>query len=284
MPDEPTRIATEPTRFTTAEWWDEYWEGTPLPQRIDFGTSAYIDELLGVLTRHLPSERGSSVLEIGGAPGRYLAFLHGRGHEVTALEYSPVGVELTRENFRRLGIPARVVHGDMFDSDLDIPPQDAVYSLGLIEHFDDPAAVARAHARLVKPGGILIIGAPNLKGLSRWLHRRLSPSVLESHHWPATDPANWVGFERELGLELLFKEYVGGFEPAVFGRLESDRPADKLLWRTLWALRWPLGARWARGLRRRNSPLWSGYVIAAYRLPEHAVGSADPAAASGRAG
>src|SRR5919109_3832423 len=194
--------------------------------------------------------------------------MHERGLEVTALEYSPVGVELTRENFRRLGIPAAVVHGDMFDEDLGIPPQDAVYSLGLIEHFDDPAAVARAHVRLVKPGGVLIIGAPNLKGLSRRLHRRLSPSVLETHHWPATDPEAWRGYERELGLEPLFKGYVGGFEPAVFGRLESRRLLDRALWWGLVALRPIFNHRWARGLRRLNSPLWSGYVLAAYRVPE----------------
>lgn len=273
----------EPTRFTTAEWWDEYWDGTPLPQRIRLGATRYVDELLGVLTRFLPSEPGRSVLEIGGAPGRYLAFMHERGLEVTALEYSPVGVALTRENFGRLGIPGTVVHGDMFDEQLDIPPQDGVYSLGLIEHFDDPAAVARAHVRLVKPGGVVIIGAPNLLGLSRRLHQRLSPSVLESHHWPATDPRGWEGFERELGLEVLFKQYIGGFEPAVFGRLESDAPADRLLWWGLRALRFPLNRRFARGLRRYNSPRWSGYVIAAYRVPERpTVAAASAGEARGR--
>lgn len=273
----------EPTRFTTAEWWDEYWDGTPLPQRIELGTTRYVDELLGVLTRFLPGP-GHSVLEIGAAPGRYLAYMHDRGLRVTALEYSPVGVALTRENFRRLGIPGTVVHGDMFDADVDIPPQDGVYSLGLIEHFDDPAAVARAHARLVKPGGVLIIGAPNLLGLSRRLHRRLSPSVLESHHWPATDPRAWERYERELGLEVLFKEYIGGFEPAVFGRLESDTPADKALWWALRALRIPLNQPFARGLRRYNSARWSGYVIAAYRVPKDAAAVAVTADAEGARG
>jgi SAM-dependent methyltransferase len=260
-------LSDDPTRFTTAGWWDDYWRGTPLPQRIGFGTSAYVDELLRVLDRHIPRGPDHSVLEIGGAPGRYLAFMKDRGLQITALEYSRVGVELTEENFRRLGIDATIVHGDMFDRDIELPQQDAVYSLGLIEHFDDPSAVARAHARLVKPGGVLVIGAPNLLGLSRWLHGRLSPSVLETHHWPATDPDAWSAFERELGLEVLYKAYIGGFEPAVFGRLESDRPVDRVLWRALRLLRHPLGARWARGLRRFNSPRWSGYVIAAYRLP-----------------
>jgi SAM-dependent methyltransferase len=257
----------EPTRFTTADWWDEYWHGTPLPQRIDFGTSAYVDRLLDVLMRYLPDGAGErSALEIGGAPGRYLAFMHDRGFAVTALEYSPVGVELTRENFRRLGIPGRVLHGDMFDQELDVPLQDVVYSLGLIEHFDDPTAVARAHARLVEPGGILVIGAPNLMGLSRRLHRRLSPSVLESHHWPATDPARWEAFERELGLDVLFKQYIGGFEPGVFGRIESDSLVDRALWRGLQLLRIPLNHRWAGVLRDRNSVRWSGYVMAVYRV------------------
>ena len=246
---------------------DDYWKGTQLPQRIGFGANSYIDELLGVLTRYLPDGRGHSVLEIGGAPGRYLGFLHDRGLEVTALEYSPVGVELTRENFRRLGIDATVVHGDMFDRDLGIPPQDAVYSLGLIEHFDDPTAVARAHVRLVKPGGVLIIGAPNLQGLSKSLYARLSPSVLETHHWPATAPEAWTAYERELGLEVLFKEYIGGFEPAVFGRLESSAAVDKLLWHGLRLLRHPVNHRWAARLRRLNSRRWSSYLIAAYRVP-----------------
>jgi SAM-dependent methyltransferase len=259
-------MSDDPTRFTTADWWDEYWDGTPLPQRIGHETSTYVDELLTVLDRYLP-DGGASVLEIGGAPGRYLSYLHDRGMQVTALEYSPVGVELTKENFRRLGVPATVVHGDMFDRDLDIAPQDAVYSLGLIEHFDDPVAVVRAHVRLIKPGGILIIGAPNLQGVSRWLHGRLSPSVLETHHWPATVPAAWDVYERELGLERLYRDYIGGFEPAVFGRLESDALVDKALWHGLRLLRKPLDHPRARRLRSYNSPRWSGYLIAAYRVP-----------------
>ena len=266
-PNLPAVSIDDPTRFTTAAWWDDYWTDTPLPQKIGFGTSVYLDQLLAVLTRYLPSGNGQSVLEIGGAPGRYLAMMHERGLAVTALEYSPVGVELTKENFRRLGIKATVVHGDMFDASLDIAPQDAVYSLGLIEHFDDPAAVARAHMRLVNPGGILIIGAPNLQGLSRRLHAPALPSVLETHHWPATDPAGWSAYERELGLELLFKDYVGGSSPRCSGGSRATRsPTRSCGGRcTCCAIRSTRSR--AAGLRKYNSRRWSGYVIAAYRVP-----------------
>jgi SAM-dependent methyltransferase len=256
-------------RFTDEQWWDDYWQGTQLPQRIDHGKSIYIDELLSVLDRHLPAGDGLSALEIGGAPGRYLAYVHDRfGYSAKALEYSGVGYGLARRNLELLGVEAEVVHGDMFDPQVEIAPCDVVYSLGLLEHFDDPAAVAEAHLRFLKPGGLLVIGAPNLFGASRLLYRRLSPSILESHHAPSTHPDAWVPFERRFELEVVWKGYLGGFEPGNFARLESERLADRVLWRALRSLTvafdWPA----LRPLRRLNSRWWSAYLLAVYRSPK----------------
>lgn len=55
------------------------------------------------------------------------------------LESSPVGCEAARRNFELLGVTGEVTYGDMFDEAIALPPMDVVYSLGLIEHFDDPA-------------------------------------------------------------------------------------------------------------------------------------------------
>jgi SAM-dependent methyltransferase len=255
-------------RLTDEAWWDEYWDGTELPQSIDHGKSIYIDELLDVLDRCFPRDENLSALEIGGAPGRYLAYVSQRfGYPVTALEYSRVGYELTKRNLGLLGVEGEVVHGDMFDPAIQIPRCDVVYSLGLIEHFDDPAAVVEAHLRFLKPGGLLVIGAPNLFGVSRLLYRLMSPSVLESHHAPSTHPDAWRPFEARFDLEVLFRRYVGGFEPGNFRRLETRRPLPRALWWILRGLTAVLGARVLRPLRRLNARAWSAYFIAVYRAP-----------------
>jgi SAM-dependent methyltransferase len=260
----------DPSRLTDQEFWDEYWDGTELPQEFtEANTSAYIRTFLAPFDRYLPHGRGLSALEIGGAPGRYAAYFHRRfGYEVRALEYSSVGYELARRNLELLAIPATVVRGDLFDTGVELPPSDVVYSLGLIEHFDDPTAVARAHLRFAKPGGLLVIGAPNLRGLSRVLHWLLAPSVLETHHAPSTDPRGWNRFERELGLEVLWKGYTCGFEPSNFHRIERRSLFAKGLWWLLTGLA-RFWERWAPDrLRTLNSWAWSSYVIAFYRVPE----------------
>jgi SAM-dependent methyltransferase len=255
-------------RLTDEAWWDEYWDGTQLPQTIDRGKSVYIDELLDALDRSLPRDERLSALEIGGAPGRYLAYVGERfGYRVTALEYSRVGYELTKRNLELLGVEGDVVHGDMFDPAVQIPGCGVVYSLGLIEHFDDPAAVVAAHLRFLNPGGLLVIGAPNLFGLSRLLYRLLSPSVLESHHAPSTHPDAWQPFEDRFDSEVISKRYVGGFEPGNFRRLETLRPLPRAVWWGLRGLAAVLGARSLRRLRRLNARAWSAYLLAVYRAP-----------------
>lgn len=268
VPAPREEIALSFERLTDEAWWDDYWAGTPLPQRIGHGKSIYVDELLTVFDDNLPTGDGLSVLEIGGAPGRYLGYV-GKSFGLTlrALEYSQVGYELTKRNLDLLGIEAQVAHGDMFDPSVELPRSDVVYSLGLIEHFDDPVSVIEAHLRFLKPGGLLVIGAPNLLGLAGLLHRALSPSILESHHAPSTDPDAWARFESRFELDVRFKAYIGGFEPNSFRRLERSGLAPRGLWLLLRGLALVLGSRRLRGLRRLNSRLWSSYLIAVYRAP-----------------
>jgi SAM-dependent methyltransferase len=254
------------TRYTDPDWWDAYWQGLELPAEVHKGDGGVIDAILEVFDRYAPAS--GEALEIGGSSGRYLVYLNRtRGLRPVVLESSPVGHAAAERNFQLLGIEGRSVLGDMFDEDVDIEPVDLVYSLGLIEHFDDTEAVARAHLRHLKPGGTLIIGAPNLGGVNDPLYRRLSPSVYESHDKRSADPRTWEAYERALGLEIVHKAYVGGFEPSLFWRLESTRKTDWLLAVTLARLGKLFGSPRLRGLRRFNDPRWSAYVIAVYRKP-----------------
>ena len=94
-----------------------------------------------------------------------------------------------------------------------------------------------AHARLVRPGGTLILGAPNVVGVNRWFMERLAPARMAVHNSDCLRIERWDEFERRLGLERRFRSYVGGFEPRVFavrerktaGHAAASGPSTQLL-------------------------------------------------------
>lgn len=95
-------------------------------------------------------------LEVGAGRGTTSMYLASRGCDVTLLDYSPTGLAVARRNFARERLPApRTVIADARNTGLDADAYDCVYSLGLLEHFDDPGPVLHEMLRVLKPGGYL---------------------------------------------------------------------------------------------------------------------------------
>ncbi len=253
------------TRFTDTAHWDSYWEAMALPRRIDWGHTASLDAILSVIDRHVPTGAGITALEVGGAPGAYMAFFIERyGVEGSILDYSEVGCEATERNFELLGMPITVNRGDMFASDLDIGQFDLVYSMGLIEHFGNLGEVMRRHVALAKPGGIVMVGCPNMRGVNKWFLERVAPELLAAHNTEMMDPELWKRFEGQLGLEVLERRYVGGFEPQVFYKSERTGPSARL-WRVVAGVLKLLAK--PRFFKHIDAWWFSHFMIGVYRVP-----------------
>jgi 2-polyprenyl-3-methyl-5-hydroxy-6-metoxy-1,4-benzoquinol methylase len=257
--------------LTSPAYWDKYWQDRALPTEIRKGQSLYLDELIKVFENYLPRGESRTALEIGGAPGGYLAFMHrALGYEITVLDYSELGCRMAKKNFELLDIPAVVCCGDMFEAADRLPRFDLVFSLGLIEHFSEPERVIEAHLRFLKPGGTLMIGCPNFLGVNRAIVKRLAPSLLHSLDPEVTSIKRWSTFASRFGLSPEFLGYVGGFEPLVAGRCESRRVQDRALWFALAQLAKILHHPATRPLRSLNAGWWSGYLLGVYRAPQEA--------------
>ena len=205
--------------LTDETYWDAYWRQLKLPVEVDEKRSRpYEREILRVFKRFVPKDPASQALEIGGAPGGYLAYVSRTfGHSAHAIDSSPVGCLKLEENFRYLGIPVGVYCRDVLEGDLsDLPRFDLVYSLGVIEHFSDPAPMVRKHVELAKPGGLIVLGLPNFRGISRPILKWTRPELFSAHNLGTMDLRTWTGFERELRLEVPFRGYVGGWEPRIY--------------------------------------------------------------------
>jgi SAM-dependent methyltransferase len=257
----------EASALTDEAFWDNYWEQLKLPTIVDEARSApYQREILRVFKRFVPKGRGMRALEIGGAPGGYLAYVARTfGYQAHAIDSSPVGCRKLAENFRLLDIPVGVYCRDALVGDLsDLPRFDLVYSLGLIEHFSDPVPLIRKHVELAKPGGLLVLGLPNFLGISRPILRLTRPEASTIHNFRTMDIRSWTAFEREIGLQVVFRGYVGGWEPRIYAMRRRGR-RSRLVNLPIHAAAKVMDA--LGPVRRWNSRAWSGYAMGVYRTP-----------------
>jgi SAM-dependent methyltransferase len=251
-------------KLTGVNFWETYWEKDTGKRKNKKPNLSFL-ELLNVFDSQLPQSKGLRVLEIGGAKGEYLLYLVRRfGYEGHSLDYSKAGNEQTIDTFSRAGYEVQVYERDLFADNSDLPLFDMVFSLGFIEHFDDPVPVVESHLKLVRPGGILLLGVPNYSGIYKPVLKRLAPSMILTHNMKVMDVRTWSEFEKKFGLEILYRAYIGGFEPLNMKKLEKKSLINRLIYFHIQVLTVIFSFRF-RGLRKYNSAAVSSYLIGIYR-------------------
>ena len=256
-------------KLTEQDYWDEYWRQRESDaveiKRTKKDLS--INILLDVFDRFLPVNENFHVLEIGGAPGQYLAYMHKKfKYHAHSLDYSKRGNEQTIKNLSSMGIKAVVYEKDIFADNFSdgLPKFDVVYSLGFIEHFENFTEAVKRHIDLLKPGGILMIGVPNLGGVYKYSLRYTAPKHLAMHNLNAMNISNWKNFESEFGLIPVFNNYITGFEPLIMKKVEIKNFLTSFFSFIIKALMIIFSFRFSF-LRKFNSRFWSGYLIGIYK-------------------
>jgi len=123
------------------------------------------------LTRALGDLRGRKIADIAGGDGYWAWKLERGGAHVTAIDFD-LG-KLQRG--RRLPDPPDVVMGDAERLPLPDASVDAAILVCAIEHFDAPDAALDELARVVRPGGRLVLSADALTRAGDW------PALFERH-------------------------------------------------------------------------------------------------------
>ncbi len=256
-------------KLTEREFWENYWKNREQNAVEIKRTKKTLSTncLLDVFDKYLPVNENFHALEIGGAPGQYLIYMHRHfKYHVHSLDYSDIGNRQTVKNLSNVNIEVKVYEKDLFAGNLTegLPRFDLVYSLGFIEHFENVTEVVKKHIDLLKPGGILLLGVPNLRGIYRWFLKQTAPEHLSIHNLETMKIENWERFERELGFKPIFRNYIGGFEPLVMKKLEIKNPWTYSLNFMVKILMFIFSFNFSF-LRKYNSAKWSGYLIGVYQ-------------------
>ena len=175
--------------------------------------------LLEILVRFLPSNATARVLELGCAPGRWLGWARTRlGVTGIGIELDQRGAELTKQLYKFL----LLIRGDAACLPLADECCDATFSIGLLEHFDDPRPILLESGRVLRDRGICITAMPNIAAgtFHRWHWETFQKRFLAAHH-----PYTLAELEQTVssaGFEIIHAEHNGIYIPhlqRVMGRL-----------------------------------------------------------------
>ncbi len=119
----------------------------------------------GTLLRWLGEDlRGLRVLDVAGGDGYWAARARGRGAWAVSVDLA--GPKLRRG--RQLSAPPALIEGDALGLPFADASFDRVMSICAIEHFDDGARALDEMARVLAPGGELVMSADALTLAQRW--------------------------------------------------------------------------------------------------------------------
>ncbi|MBO9998500.1 MAG: class I SAM-dependent methyltransferase [Cyanobacteria bacterium SID2] len=135
-----------------------------------------------------PKKRALRVLDVGCGNGRYLTMLHRLG----LAKHQLFGVEMDEEAIDRLNREGyQGFYGRLEDVARELPDNyfDVIVMLQVLEHVANPAWTVRCLAKLLRPGGQLVLETPNREG---WDARLFRQGFWGGYHFPR----HWNLFDR----------------------------------------------------------------------------------------
>jgi len=117
--------------------------------------------IASVLRREFRGRAPTAIASLGCGPAEGLSWLQ----HLTTPNGRVVGVDSDLLHARRVGPGLQCIVGQIEALPLVAETFDAVLALDVLEHLDDDTAGLREAARLVKPGGLLLVTVPALPSL-----------------------------------------------------------------------------------------------------------------------
>jgi 2-polyprenyl-3-methyl-5-hydroxy-6-metoxy-1,4-benzoquinol methylase len=208
-------MTNESSTLSEKEYWDSVLEKAELPRLNSdklYGYRVTMDFIHEVLKNN----QGKNFLEIGCGSSGWLPYFQRRYDlKISGLDYSSVGCSIAEENLKILKIPFEEIYcNDFLEESFTLSKRfDFIFSYGVVEHFNDTAAVLSIFAELLTPGGKLITLVPNLNGFNGFVTKQLMPDIYAIHK--IIDNKQLMSYHRQNGLRVIKSNYVGTLSLAV---------------------------------------------------------------------
>lgn len=140
------------------------------------------------------------LLEVGCSFGAFLLAAGERGWKTSGIDISPYAVRSC------LGRGLDVSEGTLSSTSLGTDSLDVVYLSETVEHLPDPRDTLRAAARVLHPGGFVVLGTANHDSLARFVRGRRWGYYMPGHlqYFSAGSLSRLMGEE---GIEVVRRKY-----------------------------------------------------------------------------
>jgi len=226
-------VAEEAAHFgkLAADWWNPKGSSAMLhklnPPRLRH-IRATVDEHWGIDPAILKPLAGRRTVDVGCGAGLLAEPLARLGASVTGVDAAPENVAVAKLHAEKQGLAidyrtggVEALRGESFD---------LVTSMEVIEHVADPAAFTAELAKLLAPGGIMILSTPNRTPLSRLAMVRLGEGLglvpRGTHDWNRfLTPDELTAHLEAAGLEVIDRMGLS-FSPAMGFHLSENLALD----------------------------------------------------------
>ena len=149
------------SRAATQEFWSEHWGSEDVDRLVRVAEASPLTDLI---ERALPDH--GRILEAGCGLGQYVILLRRRGHAMVGADWTPDALGRCRA-----AAPATpLVVMDLAALAVGTGALAAYVSLGVVEHDENgPEAIVAEAARVLAPGGRLLLSVPYWNGVRRAL-------------------------------------------------------------------------------------------------------------------
>jgi 2-polyprenyl-3-methyl-5-hydroxy-6-metoxy-1,4-benzoquinol methylase len=189
-------------------YWNDHWDHRDAERLRVQCRALPVRRLREAVAAALP-ERCQRAIELGAGGSAWLELMAGKSSWVAGVDLSVPGLLLTRRYGKLTGSEAPLIRGDVMALPFTPGSFDAVFSGGLVEHFEKPEELIGKAAALLRPEGICITSVPNKRGMPGMLDKWLHPESFAGHVRFTTDQL--AEAHRLAGLEVLSAGYVGSF-------------------------------------------------------------------------
>lgn len=110
------------------------------------------------------SSRNKKILDIGCATGSFLEYMHSKGWFCYGVEPGDPVFKIASKNKN-----LKIFHGELLDAHFPLNFFDVIHLNNVIEHTQNPLEVLEECHRILKQGGLLILGTPDYGSIPRLL-------------------------------------------------------------------------------------------------------------------
>jgi len=196
-------------KLTTKEYWETYYKAQHTDRSHIVKVCSFYNQFWDKLV--VKKNTDKSLIEIGGYPGRYLAYLASEyGVKTTCLDYNS-NVSQIEDAFKTMGVEDYNIINADFTTYKPEELYDYVVSNGFIEHFENFDEILDLHCKYLKPGGKMLIMIPNKRYLRMIYGYLCDYENLKIHNLKCMKLKVFRDFAKRNHLKINHLSYYGNF-------------------------------------------------------------------------